>query len=340
MLRFVSSLLLFSGMVSAQVDWRFAHPGADMLIGFNLKSLIASPAGAPIREALGGFGGMNRDRLRMLEDVEEIYVSVRSKYVKGRPSGEPMGVILLRGNFDNGDIMKLFAGQPKVVVHLVDRRTIILGDEESMRAAAQRLKGDDALESPVIGRAKELAAANDFWMVGSPAPVYAMKPRGSMKNQGMLSEIENIFDNLRSFSMGVSFRDELSMDLGLNLRTKAAADQLMSLYRRFEADMQKTPEGQKNWAEMAKALEVHPNGSSVRIQMHGSMDNLQAALKQGLPPAVVQLAGQRPAAAPVVVPTPAPSPVPSPAPVPVPVRRTVRVYGMESGFREFPPSPR
>jgi len=328
MLRILSSLLLISGVLSAQVDWRFAHPSADMLMGFNLKSLVTSPAGAPLREALGGFGGMNGDRLRMLEDVEEIYVSVRSKYVKGRPSGEPMGVILLRGNFDSGDMMKLLAGQAKVVAQLVDRRTIMLGDEESMRGAALRLKGEDALESPVIGRAKELAAANDFWMVGSPAPVYAMKPRGSMKNQGMLSEIENIFDNLRSFSMGVSFRDELSIDLGLNLRSKAAADQLMSLYRRFEGDMQKTPAGQKSWAEMAKALEIHPNGSSVRIQMRGSMENLQAAFKQGLPLSVV--AEQRP---------PAPVILPSPTPAPVPVRRTVRVYGMESGYREFPASP-
>ena len=126
----------------------------------------------------------------------------------------------------------------------------------------------------------------------------------------------------------MAFREELSVDLGLNLRTKPAADQLMSLYRRFEADMQRTPEGQKRWAEMAQALEVHPNGSAVRIQMHGSMASFQAAMG-GLRP--VEVAELRP---------PVMTPLPVVTPVPVPVRRTVRIYGMESGYREIPAAPR
>ncbi|MBY0503529.1 MAG: hypothetical protein K2X03_06460 [Bryobacteraceae bacterium] len=341
MLRIAASLLLAACPILAQVDWRFAHPGADMLMGFNLKSLITSPAGAPIREALGGLGGMNRDRLRMLEDVDEVYVSVRTKYVKSRPAGEPLGVILLRGNFDSGSMMKLFEKQPKVAARFIDRHTILLGDEESMAGAAERLKADDGLESPVLARAKELAAANDFWLVGSPAPVAGLKPRGSFKKEGgMLGEIESIFDNLRSFSIGIALRNDLALDLGLNLRSKAAALQLMSLYQRFEADMKKTPEGAKRWADFSQALEVHPNGSSVRLQMRGTAENFQAAMTQatqGLFPVPVQV----PVAAPApVVAKAAPAPVAVPAPAPAPVRQTVRIYGMESGYREIPTSPR
>lgn len=326
MLRVFSSFLMLSAISSAEVDWRFAHPGADMLMGFNLKSLATSPAGAPLREMLTAKGGLSADRMQMLESIEEVYVSVRTKYVKGRPSGEPLGVIVVIGNFDNSAVMKLLEKQANVSARFIDRRTILLGDEESMTAAVERLKGDDGLVSPVVTRAKELAAANDFWIVGSPAPLNSMKPKGSFKKQGgMLGDVEDIFDNLRSFSMGLAFRDEIALDLGLNLRTKAAADRLMALYQRFEADMQKTPESQKRWAELAQSLEVHPNGTSVRFYMHAGMPTLQAAMTQALAPAPVQVAEQRPV----------PAAVPVPVPV-VPVRRTVRVYGMETGYREIP----
>ena len=335
MLRMAGSLLLLSAVLSAEVDWRFAHPGADILLGFNLKRLAASPAGGLFRQALGSGGSLNQERLRMLEDVEEMYISVRTKYVKGRPSGEPLGVILVVGNFENGTMTKLLAKQPQLAWRLIDRRTMLLGDEESMAAAVERLKGDDGLVGPVVGRAKELAAANDFWVVGSPVPLSGLKPRGSFKKQGgILGGIEEVFDNLRSFSLGIALRDEIKMDLGLNLRTKAAVDQLMSLYQRFESDMQKTPEGQKRWAEMAQSLEVHPNGTAVRFYMHGGMDTFQAAMahaSQSLSPAPVQLAEHRPAVVP---------PMPVPVAPPLPSRRTVRVYGMESGYREIQTTPR
>lgn len=343
MLRLAGSLLLLSVALSAEVDWRFAHPGADMLVGFNLRNLVNSPVGVPFREALTSLGGIGRDRLGMLEEIDEVYVSIQTRYVKGRPSGDPHGVILVRGNFDSGSIMKLFEKQPKLAVRFIDRRTILLGDEESMASAVERLKGDDGLVSPVVTRAQELAANNDFWMVGSPAPINGLKPRGSFRRQGgMLGDLEEVFDNLRSFSLGLAFRDEIKMDLGLNMRTKAGADRLMSIYQRFEADMQKTPEGQKRWAEMAQALEVHPNGTAVRFYMHSGLANLQAALAQashglsagGLMPPPVQIAEQRPAVA-------SPMPVVVPAVVPAPPRRTtVHVYGMETGFREIPTIPR
>lgn len=342
MLRMVSSFVLFtsvlSSLLSAEVDWRFAHPGADMLMGFNLKSLLGSPAGAQMREALAKMGGASKERLSLLEEVDEIYISVRTKYVKGRPSGEPLGVILVRGNFDKGGVMKMFEKQAKVAARFIDRQTILIGDEESMAGAAERLKGDEGLVGPVLIRAKELAAANDFWLVGSPGPLNAMKPRGSFKKQGgMLGEMEEVFDQLRSFSLGVALRDEISMDLGINLKTKAAADQLMGLYRRLEADMQKTPEGRTRWEQMAQSLEVHPNGTAVRFSMHGGMQSFQAAMGQAaqglLAPIPVQVASveTKPVAAPVPVVTPRPS---------APVRRTVRVYGMETGYREIPTTPR
>ena len=66
MLRRAGSLLLLSvalsAALSAEVDWRFAHPGADMLVGFNLRNLINSPVGVPFREALTSLGGIGRDR--------------------------------------------------------------------------------------------------------------------------------------------------------------------------------------------------------------------------------------------------------------------------------------
>ena len=335
MLRIAGSLLLLCVALSAEVDWRFAHPGADILVGFNLRNLASSPAGVPFREALTSMGGIGRDRLGLLEEIDEVYVSIQTRYVKGRPSGDPHGVILVRGNFDSGAIMKLFQTQPKLAVRFIDRRTILLGDEESMTAAVERLKGDDGLVSPVVTRAQELAANHDFWMVGSPAPINGLKPRGSFRKQGgMLGDIEEVFDNLRSFSLGLAFRDEIKLDLGLNMRTKAGADRLMSLYQRFEADMQRTPEGQQRWSQMAQALEVHPNGTAVRFSMHGGLPNFQAAMAQaslGVAPVPVQMAGQRPVVA-------APLPVVAVQPAP-PRRTTVRIYGMETGYREIPTTP-
>ena len=99
--------------------------------------------------------------------------------------------------------------------------------------------------------------------------------------------------------------------------------------------MQKTPEGAKRWAEISQAMEVHPSGSAVRIQMRGTTENFQAAMTQatqGLFPV------------PVRVPIPVATQVAAAAPLPVPVRvqarQTVRIYGMESGYREIPTAPR
>ncbi len=339
MLRIVSFSLVVSSLLSAEVDWRFAHPGADMLLGLNLRRIAESPAGDMLRQSLGKTG-LDPSRRQMLETIEEVYVSVRTKYVKGRPAGEPLGVILVRGNFDQPAALKMLSQQPQLAWRLIDRRTLLLGDEESMAGAVERMKGDDGLEAPVLARAKELAEANDFWIVGSPAPLNRMKPRGSMKKQGgMLGDIEEVFDNLRSFSLGIAVRDNIALDLGLNLRTKAAADQLMALYQRLEADMQKTPEGQAQWAKLSQSLEVHPNGTAVRFAMRAPMPDVQQTLAQVWG---ARMAGTMLASAPV---TPAPAvaaplPVAAPAPAPVPVRRTVRIYGQETGYREIPTTPR
>src|SRR6187200_1098340 len=107
MLRFAASLFFLASLLSAEVDWRFAHPGADMLLGLNLRNISTSPAGASLKEMMSGMGnGISLDRLKMLESVDEIYVSVRTRYVKGRPAGEPYGVILVLGNFDSGAMLK------------------------------------------------------------------------------------------------------------------------------------------------------------------------------------------------------------------------------------------
>ena len=135
MLRIAGSLLLLCVALSAEVDWRFAHPGADMLVGFNLRNLASSPAGVPFREALTSMGGIGRDRLGLLEEIDEVYVSIQTRYVKGRPSGDPHGVILVRGNFDSGGVQEdmNMMGKPCLTIRFsTDRPETVMGNHGNL----------------------------------------------------------------------------------------------------------------------------------------------------------------------------------------------------------------
>ena len=320
----------------AEADWRFAHPQAEMLMGVKVRALVESPLGDAFREQAKVLGPAAA-KIELLDEVQEVYISVVSKRGKNGKVSDSDGLVLLVGDFDGGKVMRMLqskdlpkAGSETLTPRFIDRSTILLGDEDTMIAAVERLKDPTRrgalFTNPLFERAGEMNQENDFWMVGSVSPLAAT----GNSAPGPLS----FLNDLRSFSFGLGMRDKMRLDVGLSMRTRKAADEMIAAFQQIQGQMRKQMKDPAEWDKIAEAMKLSTTGTSLRLQMamdatevKRSMDQVLAARNRaGATEAL--LAGN-------AAPAPASAPA-EPPPPPAPMRRTVIVYGQESGTREIP----
>lgn len=326
--------VVMAGSLMAEVDWRFAHPQSELLIGVRIKPLLESPLGDVFREQTKTMGPQMGGKLDLLDEIEEVYISAVSKRGKNGKVTDSDGVVLLVGDFDGGKLMKLLqgadfqkAGQEKLVPRFVDRRTILLGDEDAMVAAIERMKDPTKKRSlftnPLFDRAQDLDSEHDIWVVGSAAPI-----------SGATGPAEGAFgflNDLRSFSFALGMRDQMRLDIGLNMKTRKGAEEMIGMFTSIQTQMRKQMKDPSQWDKIAEQLKVTTTGTSVRMQMamdareiREGMNQVLAARKEAATGALLAKAEPQPVAKPVV-----------PTPPPPPMRRTVIVYGQETGPREI-----
>lgn len=336
-LRVSPALILALGVVclKADVDWRFAHPQAEMLMGVRVRSLVESPLGDAFREQAKVMGS-NALNAGMLEEIEEVYVSVVSKRGKNGKVTDSDGLVLLVGNFDGGKLMKLLQGaefrqgrKEALTPRFLDRGTILLGDEDAMIAAVERMKDPTRrgalFTNPLFERATELNEGNEFWMVGSVAPIAGAAAGPADGPFGFLND-------LRSFSFGLGMRDKMRLDVGLNMRSRKAADEMIAALQSIQQQMRKQMKDPAEWEKIENSLKVSTAGTSLRVQMEMDSKDLRRSVDQVMAAranATAELLATNGAARPAGQPQ-------APPPPPQPMRRTVIVYGQESGTQEIP----
>ena len=287
-------------------DWRFAHPQADVLVGVSTKALVESAWAEVVQKHFVAHGLPDPVKIaEALDEVNFVYMS----------SVKQDGLILLTGTFDGGKTVE-FLRKQGFEPRFLNRTMILLGDEEDMDIASARLKDEKLLVearrgefvNPLFIRGREMSREFDCWMVGLMAPALA-------------AELPLALREVRSFSYGLNLDEPSDLKVTMNMRSREGADKLGEMLERFR----------KEGAEASTELLVTTSGTAVKVAFGVEQNKFVETLPK-LMTAWQRVNDPRPMIA-------AAAPARPPAPVPPP-RRTVMIFGMDSGTKEHGLMPR
>ncbi len=181
---------------SGGVDWRFADPQADVLAGFNLKELLASPLARQLIVQRGLSAGLTeadmKKKLDGLSGIGQVALSVRDGRILALVSGASVA-----------DLPPL---EPGWKTAPVSGTAILVGSAQDVDSAVQRIAANGPL-SELTRLSQETQIDGDFWAAGS----------GSFVGQLPGSE-------LKRFSLAVSPRSQLVSDIEFEFNGVPPAD--------------------------------------------------------------------------------------------------------------------
>jgi hypothetical protein len=212
-----------------ELDWRFAHPHPDLLIGMDLESLLGSELMRTLlRGWAGKLGATPKEQDQMLAglgDAKRILISIYNKDM----------LAMMVGKIGNLPVGPQAGG---LQFTRLSEDIALMGTEGGSLGALTRLKLQP-LPNPQQDEAKLMARTYDFWVWGR-ADRFAGLSASSAGNTPM-----------KKIKLGVSFRDGFNLQMILDTPDGASAAHLL-------AEMQKgAPSG------MMGAVE----GNSVRYAM-------------------------------------------------------------------------
>jgi hypothetical protein len=144
--------------VVGAIDWRFADPFPDALVGINFGALSTSPLARSLITQLGaqqGLAAADMDKIfASLSDVDQVAVSVR---------GDRM-VVMITGRVTETPLPAPEAGL-KVVS--VAGSAILVGHADAVDQAMQRIAFKGPLNE-LARLAEPRQASTEFWAIGSP----------------------------------------------------------------------------------------------------------------------------------------------------------------------------
>jgi hypothetical protein len=189
------SLIVLGG-----IDWRFADPFADALIGFNFSALSASPlARNLIAQLEAGQGLTEPDMQRILAGlagVDQIAISVRNNRI----------VAMLTGRVTDSALPPSEAGFKAI---RIPGNAMLIGHAGDVDQAAYRMAAKGPL-SELARLAMERQLNGEFWAVGSA---------GFAGPQALRSGVKR-------FYLTVSVRDRLSSDVAFEFDAAPGAEAL------------------------------------------------------------------------------------------------------------------
>lgn len=311
-------------------DWRFADPGAAMIGGFDVQSVLQSPlVKSALDQVTAKFGGAvpgMEQTLGTLGGVSQVYFSVSGRHedadvlvlMKGNLSdamakafiqGANMGGAA-SGNGKAGDAKP--AGTLKMDMRRVDVNTILYGDIALLDAALRRLSlPASATPNPLVARAKTLSDGNDFWIGGSLPDIPAIALLGG---------------GIRSLAVGLSLQQDFRFQLSLDMATAETAQALAAQARKSMEDARR-----QNKIDARQEIEVAGTTLRVKVSMDGDkvLKLLADKMAEGLPTPGA-LVSAHPSSTPPNRTQPARQEVQPQQP------KTVRIYGLDDGPKEIP----
>jgi hypothetical protein len=188
-----------SVIVVGGIDWRFADPFADALVGCNFTALSASPIGRNLIEQLGANGLSEADLRKVfdgLSGVDQVALSVHDNRI----------VAMVTGRVTDS---ALPTPEPSSKAVRVSPHAMLIGHPDAVDQAVERI----AMKSPPAEStrlAEERHANSEFWAVGSGALVGPQAVNAGVKR----------------FSLTASIRDRLTSDMAFEFDGVPGADML------------------------------------------------------------------------------------------------------------------
>lgn len=218
------------------------------------------------------------------------------------------------------------------VFALLDEKNIVVAEEAPLKVALERMEsGLTPQANPLFERARDLEAANDFWIVGSTAPLN-LNAGGKQAGSDPFSQTLN---QVRNFAVGVAVRRNVAVDLQLQTVSPKAATQMLDMAKGIVALAKASakPEDPLPF-DLDKALELSSSGNVVRAALTLDQAEVDQLVAQGLKKSGFgDVKGSKKTEVAVNEPVAAPVPAPLAKPV-VPQRKTVMIYGLPGGPKE------
>jgi hypothetical protein len=291
-LTIVSSLSGASG--PAATDWRFAHPGASIVAGVNVRALLASElvrsaaAQAAAHPDARGFKLADLQRvMAVLSEIDTIALSLRSQGNKGD------GLALVTGRFEGGAMKQLIEqSAPAVRPRMIAPGVLLVGETASVEEALVRMQ-PGAAPRGLANDARRMSAEQDVFVVGSTAGLPALPQGGASMAAG-----------LKEFSFGLKIGPQPAMQLDLNTASAADAERMFGAYLKAREDLAKLPKGAQELDALARSVQVERAGETgLRFRFAGAfparMPADAVALSGGPVQALMEMLTQmRPATAP------------------------------------------
>jgi hypothetical protein len=178
-----------SEIAAGAIDWRFADPSADTLVGFHARRIAAEPVARKVIAQLGGNLGLTPAEIgnivERLSGVEQVAIS----------ASQNQTVIMVTGRESDSTLPPL---EPGWKATPVGGNAILVGQVEAVDQALQRLTKDDP-PGEMMRLAMKRQADNEFWTIGFAG--LASRQTESTKVKG--------------FSLEVCIRDHLTSELAL-----------------------------------------------------------------------------------------------------------------------------
>jgi hypothetical protein len=368
--RLLLAISISALILQAETDFRFAFPQSEILLGVDVKWLMKSPLGMSMKKDVKGNLGAFNALEPLMEQIDSVHLSVVSKNNKGSDL-----LMLVQGRFEAAKVIELGTrngfrmeqwGKTKVLVPkkekitpakkvglqnvqfgmempagkpafaLYDSKNILIGEEAPLRVAIERMEtGLTPQANPLFGRARDLESANDFWLVGSTAPLNLNA--GSPKQPDSLSQMAS---QVRNFSLGMAIRRNVNLDIQIQTINPKAAAQMLDLLKgaMAMAKLNANP-SEALPVDFDKMVELSSSGNLVRAAISMEQKDIDKILASGFMPgsAKPKIEGGEPADN-ATTPATAATATKAPAIVkPVePVRKTVMIYGLPGGPKEVP----
>jgi hypothetical protein len=148
-------------IAAGAIDWRFADPSADTLVGFHARKLAAEPLARKVIARLGANIGLTpgeiENLIERLSGVEQVGIS----------AGQNQTVVMITGRGNESIVPPL---EPGWKATPVAGNALLVGQADAVDQAVQRLP-QDVPPSEMMRMAMKRQSDNEFWAVGFAQPV-------------------------------------------------------------------------------------------------------------------------------------------------------------------------
>ncbi len=171
-------------IAASAFDWRFADPLADVVMGFNVTSIAASPLARDLVSSLGARQNLSGADIKKLFDglaaFDQIAVSVHENQM----------VAMLTGAVNDANLPP---SQPGMKAYPISAKAMLFGSTEAVDQAVQRITAKAPLSELALA-AQERQASSEFWAIGSARAIGPQAVEAGVKRFSLTVSVRNRLD--------------------------------------------------------------------------------------------------------------------------------------------------